>query len=211
MSNNSKRAYSSQRREAKAAETKRRILDAAHNLFKSEGYECMTIEKLSLEAGVSTPTIYAIFQSKRGILRALIDEALPPAQYEALIEIAKQTSSPTKRLKIAATIARQVFDAERAQLQMFQSFSVLAPEFKEFEYEREMRRYVRQEWAIIKMSQEKSLLPGLTHVQARDILCMYTGRDIYRMLVVERGWSSDEYEIWLAQTLIKALVDPQAL
>jgi len=26
------------------------------------------------------------------------------------------------------------------------------------------------------------------------------------MLVLERGWSSDEYESWLAATLIKALM-----
>jgi hypothetical protein len=34
---------------------------------------------------------------------------------------------------------------------------------------------------------------------------MYTGRDIYRMFVLECGWSSDEYEDWLARTLIRAL------
>ena len=34
---------------------------------------------------------------------------------------------------------------------------------------------------------------------------MYTGRDIYRMFVLERGWSSNEYEEWLAQALIEAL------
>jgi hypothetical protein len=34
---------------------------------------------------------------------------------------------------------------------------------------------------------------------------MYTGRDIYRMFVLERGWSSDKYEEWLARTLIQAL------
>ena len=45
---------------------------------------------------------------------------------------------------------------------------------------------------------------GLARV--RDILWMYTGRDVYRMLVLERGWSSDEYESWLAETLIKALM-----
>jgi hypothetical protein len=34
---------------------------------------------------------------------------------------------------------------------------------------------------------------------------MYTGRDIYRMLVLERAWSSDEYEKWLARSLIHEL------
>src|SRR5262245_54017964 len=34
----------------------------------------------------------------------------------------------------------------------------------------------------------------------------YTGRDVYRLLVKEGGWSADEYERWLAGTLIDALV-----
>ena len=40
--------------------------------------------------------------------------------------------------------------------------------------------------------------------RVRDILWMYTGRDVYRMVVLERGWSSDES--WLAVTPIKTLV-----
>jgi hypothetical protein len=40
--------------------------------------------------------------------------------------------------------------------------------------------------------------------RVRDILWMYTGRDVYRMLV-ERGWSSEEYGKWLVDTLIRAL------
>jgi hypothetical protein len=34
---------------------------------------------------------------------------------------------------------------------------------------------------------------------------MLTGRDLYRMLVLERGWSSDDYEAWLASALIALL------
>ncbi len=35
---------------------------------------------------------------------------------------------------------------------------------------------------------------------------MYTSREIYRMLVVDGGWSPDEYQEWLAATLMEALV-----
>jgi hypothetical protein len=35
---------------------------------------------------------------------------------------------------------------------------------------------------------------------------MFTGRDIYRMLVRERGWSSQKYEHWLADTLVLSLL-----
>ena len=49
-------------------------------------------------------------------------------------------------------------------------------------------------------------LKGLTLSQVHDILWTLTGRDIYRMLVVERGWTSDEYEMRLEQLLIKSLL-----
>jgi hypothetical protein len=36
---------------------------------------------------------------------------------------------------------------------------------------------------------------------------MYTGRDVYRLLVLEADWSADEYEEWLAETLVATLVE----
>ncbi len=57
------------------------------------------------------------------------------------------------------------------------------------------------------MMKEKILAKGLTLQKARDILWTLTGRDMYRMLVIERGWTSDEYEKWLAQILVKSLLD----
>ena len=84
--------------------------------------------------------------------------------------------------------------------------SVVAPEFKELEQEREKRRYERQGEYVKKLMKEKCLAKGLTLQKARDILWALTGRDMYRMLVVERMWTSDEYEKWLAQMLIDSLL-----
>jgi hypothetical protein len=36
---------------------------------------------------------------------------------------------------------------------------------------------------------------------------MYTNREIYRMLVIESGWSSERFESWLADTLVDSLCD----
>jgi hypothetical protein len=42
--------------------------------------------------------------------------------------------------------------------------------------------------------------------KARRLLWMYTSRDVYRMLVQDAGFTPDEYEAWLSQTLVDALV-----
>lgn len=201
-----KRSYKSTARDTQAAQTKTRILNSAKNLFESEGFEYVTIEKIAQEANVSIPTIYSLFQSKLGVLRALMDEALPQNQFEALVEESIIEKSPKKRLSISAKIARQIYDAERAQMSIFRGAAVLAPELRELEKEREMRRYNRQEVTIKAMVKENSLIKGLSVTKAHDILWALTGRDMYRMFVIEQEWTSDEYERWLAQLLISSLI-----
>jgi len=207
MSKIKKRPYNSLARNARAAETRSRILLAAKNLFELEGFECVTIEKIAQVATVSMPTIYALFQSKRGVLQALMDEVFPKDQFDLLVEKSNESTSPEERLLYSAKIARQIYDAEKAQMEVFRGATLLAPEFKELEKEREMRRYIRQGVTIKAMAKEKSLSKTLTISKARDILWAFTGRDLYRMLVVEQHWSSHEYESWLAQLLINNLVD----
>jgi AcrR family transcriptional regulator len=207
MSKTKKRPYNSTSRNAQAAQTRSRILIAAKNLFESEGFAFVTIEKIALTATVSIPTVYSLFQSKRGVLRALMDEVFPQDQFESLVEKSKEASSPKERLFYSAKIARQIYDAERAQMEVFRGATVLAPEFKELEKEREMRRHARQEITIKAMAKEKSLSKNLSVNQARDILWVFTGRDMYRMLVIEQGWTSEEYEKWLAQLLATTLIN----
>lgn len=210
MSNTKKRVYRSEARHAQAEQTKRRILSSANMLFASEGFENVTIDKIAQTAEVSVPTVYALFQSKRGILHTLMDEALPPDQHQTLVEQAYQAQSAEDRLLITAKIARQIYEAEKAQMDIFRGASVLAPEFKKLEKEWEERRYHRLEKTIELLAHEKALAPELTPSKARDILWAFTGRDLYRMFVIERGWTPDAYEIWLGQMLINSLLTKTA-
>ena len=204
--NQKKRVYQSDARATQAAQTRSYILASAKKLFQLEGFDRVTINKLAQDAEVSTPTIYALFKSKRGVLQALIDQALPSDQFETLIEDAMQEKSPKKCLCITAKLARQIYDAESGLVDILCSASVVSPELKKLEQEREKRRYERQGEYVNKMMQVRAFAKGLTLKRARDILWTLTGRDLYRMFVVERGWTSDEYEQWLAQLLIKSLL-----
>ena len=109
-------------------------------------------------------------------------------------------AAPEKRLQMTAKLAWQIYDAERELMEVLRE----APEFKELELEREKRRYDRQGEYIKQMAQ--SLNPETTLQEARDTLWALTGRDLYRMLVIERGWSADEYEQWLARLLTQSIL-----
>ena len=206
MSTSKKRSYNSESRLAQSQKTKSRILASAKKLFESTGFEKITIEEIAHRAQVSAATIYSIFQSKRGILLALMDNALSPEQHKSLVEQGRNEKSPRKRLEIAARISRQLYDAEKMQLNLLRGALILDPVFKELEVEREGRRYKRQEETIKVMVKEKVFNKNVPVSKIRDILWAFTGRDIYRMLVLERGWSSDEYEKWLGELLIQTLL-----
>lgn len=209
MNHKKKRAYNSETRDAQAAKTRSHILKSAKKLFQKEGFDRVTIENIAKTAEVSMPTVYALFKSKRGILQSLIDEALPSEQRLDLVDDSLHEKSFKKRLSITAKLSRQIYDAEKELMDILRGASVVAPEFKELEQEREKRRYERQGEYVKKMMKENALAKGLTLQKARDILWTLTGRDMYRMLVVERAWTSDEYEKWLAELLTKSLLDTQ--
>lgn len=48
---------------------------------------------------------------------------------------------------------------------------------------------------------EKSLRPDLDATRAAAILRALCRPEVYREMVEESGWSPDEYESWLAETL----------
>lgn len=166
----------------------------------------MTIEAIARQAEVSAQSVYAIFKSKTGILIELLDESTFGLEYEEAVRKALSTKDPETRLRLAAPIARQIHDALSATFDLLRGSGVVAPELAELEQQRERLRYERQERMIVSLQDAGRLRPDLNYTTARDIFWMLTGRDIYRMLVRERGWSSQKYEDWLADTLVLSLL-----
>ena len=47
---------------------------------------------------------------------------------------------------------------------------------------------------------------GVTATEARDVLWTYNSAELYRLLVIERGWPAKRYGRWVAQALTAALL-----
>jgi AcrR family transcriptional regulator len=206
MTKGQTRPYQSQLRERQASDTRRRIVEAARRLLESRGYAETTIEAIAREAGVSAPTVYAVFRSKAGILAELIEQASFGAEYQELVRKALETEEPAKRLRFAARIARQIYDSQSSMLELLRGAGALAPDLAQFERERECDRYESQKRMITYLSTNGFLRPGLMPTAARDILWTLTSRDIYRMFIKERGWTPQQYEDWVGDTLVSSLI-----
>ena len=203
--------YKSLVRERQATDTRRRIIEATRHMLEKQGYAGMTIEEISRRAEVSVPSVYAIFKSKTGILAELLDQSTFGPEYEKAVEKALGASEPEARLRLTAPIARQIHDAQSATFDLLRGAGVVAPELAKLEQRRERLRYQRQKKMIASLHDAGTLRAELGYAAARDVFWMLTGRDVYRMLVRERGWSSEQYEKWLADSLVRLLLDSRSI
>ena len=204
------RPYNSPLRQQQADETRRRILDAARTLLLDKGYDGTTIENVARDAAVSSQTVYATFGSKRGILAGLLDRTRFGSAFVEMVERARQTTGAVERLHLVAAIARRVYDAERSELDLLRGAGgLLSPDLAALDREHEQRRMAAQAATINILARSGRLRPDLDAATAGDIVWSLTSREIYRMLVADRGWSSDRYEAWLAETLISSLLAPE--
>jgi len=102
-----------------------------------------------------------------------------------------------------------IFDTEKAEIGLIRGASAFSAELRQVESELDRVRYALQEHRARLLVAKYPASRALGLRMVRDVLWMFTGRDLYRMCVVERGWSSDKYEEWLGDTLIQVLTVSQ--
>jgi AcrR family transcriptional regulator len=207
MSNPPKRHYESSQRRDAADVTQARILNAAKAMFSRRGIDKVTIAEIAERAGVAGSTVYALFSSKVGILRALMKASLFGPRYQAAQALLANVTDPARLVEVTAHVARTIYESESRELGMLRGASSLSPELRKLEAEFEDIRFEMQKERIELLFAEGLARSGLDIAKARRIMWMYTSRDIYRMLVHDSGWSPDEYQAWLSETLTGALLE----
>jgi AcrR family transcriptional regulator len=211
MSSRSRRRYDSAQRKEAAEATQARVLDAARFLFSRRGIDKVTIAEIAKRAGVAGSTIYALYASKVGILRAIMQAALFGPSFRAAHNMLAETKDLAKLIELTAHVARAIYESESAELGLLRGASSLSPELRKLEAEFEEIRFEMQRERIDLLFSHGLARPGLDKERARRIMWMYTSRDIYRMLVDESGWTPDEYQAWLSRTLADALMGDKRL
>lgn len=201
-----KRKYDATSRRAAAARSRTRIMEVARELFARRGLDQVTIEALAAKAQVSTATVYGLFRSKAGLLRAMMEASLFNDRYRSLVAGLQGIDEPSPLLRMTAAIARAIYDGERAQLGLLRGASAFSSELRDIEQQFERIRYDAQRDRARRIARPDTVRDGLPLKRVRDVLWMFTSREVYRMLVVERGWSSAAYEEWLGEALALSLL-----
>lgn len=201
-----KRRYDATKRQEKATEAQGRILTAASRLFGRHGIDRVTIAQIAQKARVSTASVYSQFKSKGGLLEALAHSVLLGPRYEATAKQVDGVVDPEALLRLTAAIACGIYQRENEEMGLIRGAAAYSPALKKVEAGLENIRRSLQEDRARLVFESNPALRELGFEKVRDIIWLFTGREFYRMLVVERGWPPEEYERWLAETLIQTLL-----
>jgi TetR/AcrR family transcriptional regulator, regulator of autoinduction and epiphytic fitness len=190
------------------------VADAARTLFLERGYGSTTIEAISALSDVPPATVYRLFSSKRGILKALIDvsiagddEAVPMADRPPVRSL---LADPDPRNMVAGFvgIAAQVNSRTAAIYRILVSAAASDPGAAALLDELTRQRQEGQGRIARSLARAGALRPKLRERDAGDIIHALMSPEMYRLLVVDRGWPPERYETWLTDTVVDQLLAP---
>jgi AcrR family transcriptional regulator len=192
--------------------TRNQIVEAARRLFATRGYAATTLPAIAREAGVSAPTVTAVFGTKAALLEALInlgvrgDAAPAPLVERPWWREMLEEADPRRQLRLHAANGRRIQEGSADIAEIVRGAATADPEIAAVLKQRHRQRFEDTQLVAQSLGRKRALAPGVTVAKAGDLVWALSGAEVYRMLVVERGWSPDEYEEWLASALADSLL-----
>ena len=189
-------------------DTRNRLLQAAGEEFPVHGYAGTTVTRLAAAAGVSLQTLYLAWGSKRALLRAYMENALSGGMGSP--EDAGQRFAglpPRERLAELAAVVTEV--AERAAIGwgLYRDAAAVDPEIAADWNELQLLRH-RLFTRIIGGIPVAALAEGLTMKTAVDTAWVIASPESYDLLVRRLGYQLEEFDAWMRQSLLTAILAP---
>src|ERR1700742_118320 len=197
------RPYEGAARQARTRRTRAAVVEAARGLFAERGYAATTIEAISDRSDTPQPTVYRLFSSKLGILKALLDVAVAGDDEAVAMPDRPQVRAllsdedPKDQLAGFAALVREVMarvgPVHRILTDAARSDEDAASLLAEIARQRHdgQRRIARS------LARSGALRPGLRERDAADIIYALASPEFYGLLVFDRGWSGERYGKWL--------------
>ena len=203
-----KRPYNTALREKQARATRDGILDAARRLLAAGTYSSVTMADVARTAGVAYQTVYGIFGTKVQLAEALIASGfahIPEAM--KLFDSLRDSPVDEQSVRIAAHAVRVILEpcADLVRFIHESGDPVLLAGYRAREQVR--HRSVVESRVAENLKRTGRLRANLTPSEAVDVIWAMSGADLYNKLVLERGWTADRYEEWLADALVRIVLD----
>jgi AcrR family transcriptional regulator len=192
------------------------VVEAARSLFLERGYGATTIEAISDISDVPPATVYRLFSSKRGILKALIDVSIVgddqavPLPDRPHVQSVLADPDPRNQLAGFVGIAAQVNSRTSSIYRILVSAASSDPDAASVLDELTRDRERGQGLLARALAGAGALRPPLQADDAADLIHALMSPEVYRLLVSDRGWPPTRYEAWLTGILVDQLLPPAA-
>jgi AcrR family transcriptional regulator len=190
------------------------VVDAARTLFLERGYGATTIEAISALSDVPAATVYRLFSSKRGILKAVLDtsiagddEPMPIADRRSVRSLLDEPD-PLNMVAGFVGFAAQVNARTSAIYRILVSAAASDPDAATLLEDLTLQRQHGQGRIARSLARAGALRPTLREDDAADMIHALLSPEVYGLLVVDRGWPPERYETWLTETLVDQVLAP---
>lgn len=180
------------------------IVASAQALFLERGYVSTTIEAIAEHAGVAVSTVYAVFGSKRGILKAIRESWHGQSHIRDVVYGSSEGLSPQERIDQLARATRLQWETGSVVVTIYSDAASVDPQASAELAEALTGRQRGLE--NFSRSLESHLRNDVSVERAAAILQALCQPEVYNQFVRRSGWSADEYQAWLAQVLTRELL-----
>jgi AcrR family transcriptional regulator len=196
-------------RQAQAAATRLRIIQAAHTEFEARGYEGTRIDDVAARAGVAVPTVYKAFTNKRNLLTAAVTTAMtggPDGPVDRQAWWQEQLDAPTaeQQLQLIARNARRLNDRAAPLLELVRAAAARDSEIAALWQDINSERLTRARASARRLAAKTALRTSVP--DAAHTLWALTVPELYVLHVRESGRHPDAYQRWLADVLVTVLI-----
>ena len=205
-----KRRYDATKRREAAARTRRAILDAALELFSTQGYAATSMSAIASRADVALDTVYASVGRKPQLARLLIETAISgttqavSAEDRDYVQAILAAPDAETKIEIYASAMRMIAGRLAPVLAMLQQAAAAAPELTVLWREISERRAANMRRFVADLAAVAALRTDLD--EAADIVWATNAPELYQLLIGQRGWTPERYERFLADTWRRVLL-----
>ena len=202
-----RRKYDASGRQAQAAETRQKVIEAATRLFTEQGYAPTSIAQIAAAAGVSAPTVFAGFRTKvnlftRALEVAIVgdDEPVPLADRPPMRSVheAPTFDEAVERLADAVTEV-----AQRAGTIMVLAYAAADadPQIADLVTRMDAQRLAGATRMAGTLAAKRGIDAPKKLDRMRDTIWLLISIQQWDLLVRQRQWPVEDYRDWLRDSL----------
>jgi AcrR family transcriptional regulator len=181
-------------------------------LFAAHGYAQTSIEQIAERAGVARPTVYTAFAGKPALLKQAVDlrlagdDAPIPVKDRPWAQEILHQRHPHVMLELQARNDRMINERVAPLYEGVRNASTADDDIAHLYTTLKQQRLIGARITVEALAALGPLRDGLDLDTASDILWTLKDPALWTALVIDRGWSADRYQAWLAQTMQDSLL-----